>query len=333
MSAVNQTMPEYKPVAADAPLNQRLALPDSFTSDDLTYFTEEEVKSLRDQGILDPLVDPAAPPPQTDPVTTDATAPQDQQQTKPEEDAAQQAQQAQQVQQQDATAQAQQTKYLTEAEYTSLLRQIPDVSGAQAEVAAAKADMDALMKKFGEMEVTDADFATQQNAIIERRVAAQAKIQAAEQIQRDNYGLFTEYWSGLVNGYMDANPVLREEGVLTQFDAALRRINAAAENSDLPLQTRITMAHLDVSAINPKVRAAQAATANAAPAQPQSQAQQEPERQRPAPLTTLASVPAAGANDPGNGRFAAMDAEPDVFRAEAGFGAMTQAEQEAYLRG
>jgi hypothetical protein len=97
--------------------------------------------------------------------------------------------------------------------------------------------MDALMKKFGEMEVTDADFATQQNAIIERRVAAQAKIQAAEQIQRDNYGLFTEYWSGLVNGYMDANPVLREEGGLRWTSSSGARLTSGWPSAAAPSRT------------------------------------------------------------------------------------------------
>lgn len=293
----------------DTPDHKALGLPADFTEADLAMLPEIEVTSLREMGVLEAEKTPAADA--NDPGTQAAG----------EDDANAKAEEKPKAEQKPETKPEPQFK------------QVPDTSAATADLTKVAADRKALITKFNDGEISETDFETQMDAIVDRQASAKATIDAAQSIQQQNTAQVQQLWYDQVDSYMSKNPVLSEPDVLQQFDAHLKAVNASQAYRGLPADKRIELAHgflaTERAALGKPI--AGPAAAEAAP-KPGDKAKDGPSKEpRPEPMTTLAGVPAAAANDAGDGAFSAIDnAHPDD--AMKGFARMSPEMQAAFLQ-
>lgn len=321
-------MQNHLPTAADAPLNERLALPADFTDADLAFLSPAEIKNLRDEGFLDPMLEPGADPaPKAEVPAT--TAPEIIDPDAAAKDGEKPADQA-------APPAAAPPPPADDFD-TSALRAIPDTAAAKAAMEKADADLKILHQQFNDLDVTDDEYSVKLNEIINSKAEAVATLRGAEGVAEANAAAVRDHWFKTVDSYMAANPALKGENTLPLFDAALREINSNAQNLTLPAKTRIAMAHMRVASMQPGMTvpaSAEPPKAQDPARKPASAALDGPRSDgRPAPIQTLAGAPAAAENDVSNGRFGAIDNTADPYEAEAALSRLSPSEQAAYLRG
>ncbi len=292
--------------------NKDLGLPADFTDADLAMLPEIEVASLRAMGVLES------------------------EEGKPEPDAA--AQEAAdaaiaEAKAADDAAAAAKAEKAAEAEAIKT-REVPKTDDAAAALEAANKAISDLTDKLDNADITSAEFKQLVIAETTKAAKAQAAIDAAASIAADNQRAVTEAWFDKVDAYIAANPALGSDANLPAFDSVLKRVNKTPEYRDLDWDARIKLAHGLLAAESAALGRdlAGPAPAKAADTKPAAKAAPDGPRTdpRPEPITTLATLPASGANDVDDSRYAAIDsAAPYV--AEAAFARMTPEEQARYL--
>lgn len=233
-----------------------------------------------------------------------------------------------------------------------------DVTAARAIVDGAAAERKALMAKFDDGELSEADFDAELEKLTDKIADARADIRVAEKQTVAQVEAYRNAWYAKTGDFMTKNPSFADNEPVAQlggasrlqlFDEALKRVTGDPGYASLSMSDKINTAakmaagyfkqETGEDLIRP--RAAPAAKAGnetaAKPVKPAAQAAQAaPKRpdpgKRPDPVRTLGGVTTASTMEADDGRFAAIDRAGGVA-AEQEFARMSQAERDAYLRG
>lgn len=263
----------------EVPAHVQAGLPEVFTLDELNaHLTPEEVHALTATDSVTELPDADAPP------ADQAAQPQpDQAQTE--------------------------TQPHPQNEPDFKLPSAPDTSAAEQQIAALKAEAAALLAKYDDGDLTQAELLAEQ----ERINAAQADAMAQKALAMNSYQAqvqsVAKVWGDRVGKYQAANPILETEEHWAGWDAALKSINSEPAYNHLSIDQRITLAHrfyaMNYEALTGKPLPGSAPASAEADTGSKGGPRTDP---RPEPPQTLANISATPTN-PGidEGAFAAID--------------------------
>lgn len=220
--------------------------------------------------------------------------------------------------------------------------QIPDTSAAEAEVNRIGGEIEALLEKYDNADITREQFQQQQTALVKQQAAAQAQIEAAAQIATSAAQQRIVQWNASLEAFKAANAAQAEAlwsaDHIQGWDAALRAVTGSQAYASMPFDRQIGLAY-DLYAAEVK-----AVTGKALPGMTQAPApQQQPEAApvgkrtdpRPDPVQTLGGLNGADDSLVTDGSFSAIDKMMaiDPIQAEKLLAQLPEDKYDAYMRG
>lgn len=219
--------------------------------------------------------------------------------------------------------------------------QIPDTSEAEAKVAQIDEGLNALLEKYNDGDLTDAEYKEQQKALINEQAQAQYLIQSAAQVTESAVQQAQNHWFNRLDTYKAVAPDLWSEEHLAGWDRQLKAVTGSDAYADLSRDAQIRMAHrlyaAEYEARHGKpleIAPAGAAKPDAAKAQADDpdklKARTDPKPEAPQTLANFNSDSTAEVED---STFAVIDREimKNPLGAESMFERMTPEQQERFL--
>lgn len=219
--------------------------------------------------------------------------------------------------------------------------QIPDTSAAEAEIDRIGGEIEALLEKYDNADITREQFQQQQAALVKQQAVAQAQIEAAAQVVNNAAQQRIVQWNASLEAFKAANAAqaqaLWSADHIQGWDAALRAVTGSQAYASMPFDRQIGLAY-DLYAAEVK-----AVTGRALPAMAQAEAQQQPKPEpvgkrtdpRPDPVQTLGGLNGADDSLVTDGSFAAIDKmmSIDPIQAEQMLARLPEDKYDAYMRG
>ncbi|MFG6524485.1 hypothetical protein [Sulfitobacter sp. M23508] len=218
--------------------------------------------------------------------------------------------------------------------------QIPDTTEAEAKLAEADQELEALLTKYDDGELTSEEYREQQKAIIAQQTQAQAAIAQAENVVQNAAQQQQQHWFNRLEAYKKSAPDLWSEDHLAGWDRQLRAVTGNQAYADLSRDAQIKMAHRLYAA---EYEARNGTPLEIAPPAAKGEAKAEdkgPEEklevkkgEKPKAPQTLADFNSDTSAEVEDSRFAAIDRQimKDPIGAENAFDSMTPEQQERFL--
>lgn len=220
-----------------------------------------------------------------------------------------------------------------------------DTADLEARVAGFDDKIEALQQQYDDGELTNADLKAKLREITSEQTQATVELERAKEANTKAQQDYANVWYGKVQAFTTARPELMDQKPIAGepngasayqvFDHALRHVNSEAGKATFG---HLTMAEkIEAASIlaNEYVKTHTGTELLAPKAAPKKKKAEQPGPRtdpRPAPVKTLANVPAATDNDVQDSRFAALD-RMDPLDAEAALDRMSEAERAKYLAG
>lgn len=218
--------------------------------------------------------------------------------------------------------------------------QFPDTTEAEAKLAEADQELEALLTKYDDGELTSEEYREQQKAIIAQQTQAQREISRAEVVIQDAVAEQQRHWESRLQKYQEKAPELWSDDHLAGWDRQLRAVTGNQAYADLSRDAQIKMAHRLYAA---EYEARNGTPLEIAPPAAKGEAKAEdkgPEEklevkkgEKPKAPQTLADFNSDTSAEVEDSRFAAIDRQimKDPIAAENAFASMTPEQQERYL--
>lgn len=222
--------------------------------------------------------------------------------------------------------------------------QIPDTSAAEAEVNRIGGEIEALLEKYDNADITREQFQQQQAALVKQQAVAQAQIEAAAQVVNNAAQQRIVQWNASLEAFKAANAAqaqaLWSADHIQGWDAALRAVTGSQAYASMPFDRQIGLAY-DLYAAEVKAVTGRALPAMAQATEPQPQPKPKPEPvgkrtdPRPDPVQTLGGLNGADDSLVTDGSFAAIDKmmSIDPIQAEQMLARLPEDKYDAYMRG
>lgn len=220
--------------------------------------------------------------------------------------------------------------------------QIPDTSAAEAEVNRIGGEIEALLEKYDNADITREQFQQQQAALVKQQAVAQAQIDAAAQVINNAAQQRIVQWNASLEAFKAANAAqaqaLWSADHIQGWDAALRAVTGSQAYASMPFDRQIGLAY-DLYAAEVKAVTGRALPAMAQATVPQQQPKPEPVGKRtdprPDPVQTLGGLNGADDSLVTDGSFAAIDKmmSIDPIQAEQMLARLPEDKYDAYMRG
>ncbi|WP_103173760.1 hypothetical protein [Paracoccus sp. SY] len=230
---------------------------------------------------------------------------------------------------------------------------LKDTADLEAKVSGFDDQIDALQQQYDDGELANADFKAKLREITTEQAKATVELERAKDANTKAQEDYAQAWYGKVNAFTATRPELMDNTKpipgepngatgYQVFDQALKHINSPAgaeQFGHLNWSQRLEAASILANEYVKKHTGTELLAPKAAPKTedtpaPKKKAEQPGPRKdpRPAPVKTLANVPAATDNDVQDSRFAALD-RMDPLDAEAALDRMSESERAKYLAG
>lgn len=220
--------------------------------------------------------------------------------------------------------------------------QIPDTSAAEAEIDRIGGEIEALLEKYDNADITREQFQQQQAALVKQQAVAQAQIEAAAQVVNNAAQQRIVQWNASLEAFKAANAAqaqaLWSADHIQGWDAALRAVTGSQAYASMPFDRQIGLAY-DLYAAEVKAVTGRALPAMAQATEPQPQPKPEPVGKRtdprPDPVQTLGGLNGADDSLVTDGSFAAIDKmmSIDPIQAEQMLARLPEDKYDAYMRG
>jgi hypothetical protein len=305
-------------------------IPEEFTIESLKEggFTDQEIELLStgDDPIVTPTPDPAEAAPAVDPLPVQADG--------NEPDIAEQST----AEPAPVVADPEPAPVVAPVEdvVDPKMPEAPDTSEAEAYVAKSQIDLNELLNKYDEGDLTQDEYLAQQKFIISEQTRAQAAITAAEAVVKNAVTDQQKHWYDRLEVYKATEPDLWNDEHMKGWDRQLREVTGNKAYADLSRDGQIKMAHrlysAEYEARNGKALAMTPKVEPKVDKGPDEKLEVKT-GEKPKALQTLADFNSDTGAEVEDSHFAAVDKQimRDPLGAEKAFSSMTEEQQERYL--